>query len=98
VAHLNIQDVNVVIVFPGETFDHKPEPEKHEIGSAFQQLCARGAGIAGIVVPVWLDSFGRMKFIAHLCGRKQVVVLFALGRDRLHQQWHVAASSTPRGA
>jgi hypothetical protein len=42
VAHLNIQNVTVVIVFPRETFDPKPEPEKHEISSPLQ-LCARGA-------------------------------------------------------
>jgi hypothetical protein len=52
VAHLKIQNVNVVVVFLGQTFDRKPQAEKLEISTALQ-LCARGAGIAGNVVPVW---------------------------------------------
>lgn len=63
IAHLKIQNVNVAIVFLNQAFDHKPDAEKNEIQASLQ-LCARGAGIAGNVVPVWLDSLGRMKFIA----------------------------------
>jgi hypothetical protein len=62
VAHLKIQNVNVVVVFLSESFEHKPQAEKLEISGGLQ-ICARAAGLAGNVVPVWLDAFGRMKFV-----------------------------------
>jgi len=63
IAHINIQNVNVIVVFLDQSFDLKPEAEKHEINATLQ-VCARGAGLAGNVVPVWQDASGIMKFIA----------------------------------
>ena len=67
IAHLNLPGpqgpVNVVIVFLNESFDHKPEQEKHQIQAALQ-VCARSANLEGNVVPVWLDAFGNTKFLA----------------------------------
>lgn len=68
IAHLNLPGtngdrVNVIVVFLNEQFDHKPEPDKHKIHSALQ-ICASQAGLAGNVVPVWMDSLGHTKFIA----------------------------------
>jgi len=67
IAHLNLPGpqgpVNVIIVFLNTAFDHKTEQEKNQIWQGLQ-ACATNAGLAGNVVPVWLDSLGRMKFIA----------------------------------
>lgn len=63
IAHLNIQNVNVVIAFLNEAFDRQPDNEKHRIHNALQ-LCARRANLAGNVVPVWMDASGNTKFIA----------------------------------
>lgn len=63
VAHLNIQAVNVVIIFLNSHFDSMLPDQQH--GAHLRlQLAAGAAGLAGNVVPVWLDPFGRMKFIA----------------------------------
>ena len=63
VAHLNIQGVNVVIIFLGSDFDHKSQQEQNEVRAALQ-ICSSNAGLAGNVVLVWLDAFGRFKFLA----------------------------------
>ncbi len=68
IAHLNLpgtggQRVNVIVVFLNEQFDLKPEADKHSIHNALQ-VCAAQADLAGNVVPVWMDSSGRTKFIA----------------------------------
>lgn len=63
VAHLNIQNVNVVVIFLGHAFDHQTDSQKAELQTALQ-ICARNAGLAGNVVLVWRDTFGHMKFLA----------------------------------
>lgn len=62
VAHLNIQNVNVII-FVASAFEHKTPREQASI-QATLQLSATSAGLAGNVVLVWLDQFGRTKFLA----------------------------------
>ena len=44
-------------------FDHRTDQEKQQIHAELQ-LCAQRTNLAGNVVPVWQDSFGRMRFIA----------------------------------
>jgi hypothetical protein len=63
VAHLNIQNVNVIIIFLNTAFDSKAPQAQHAIHMQLQAAAA-SAGLAGNVVPVWQDSFGRTKFIA----------------------------------
>jgi hypothetical protein len=63
VAHLRIQDVDVVIAFLGSSFDQRSQPEQNEVGAALQ-LCSRNAGLVGNVVLVWKDAVGRFKFLA----------------------------------
>jgi hypothetical protein len=63
VAHLNIQAVNVVIIFLDRHFDSMLPDQQHGAHRRLE-LAARAAGLTGNVVPVWLDAFGRMKFIA----------------------------------
>jgi hypothetical protein len=58
VAHLNIQDVELVIVFVDQA-----SREKREIYAALFD-CAKRAGLSGTVVAVWQDEFGRTRFIA----------------------------------
>ena len=63
VAHLKIQNVDLVVIFLNTTFDSKPPQEQQTIQLNLQ-AAAMSAGLAGNVVPVWLDPFGRTKFIA----------------------------------
>ncbi|MCE5306076.1 MAG: hypothetical protein LLG20_00380 [Acidobacteriales bacterium] len=63
VAHLNIQNVNLVVIFLNTAFDSKSPQEQQTIHMTLQ-AAATSAGLAGNVVPVWLDPFGRTKFIA----------------------------------
>ncbi|HWB85071.1 MAG TPA: hypothetical protein VG675_13080 [Bryobacteraceae bacterium] len=63
VAHLNIQSVNVIIIFLDRIFDSKPADEQHAIHTRLQ-IAATSAGLAGNVVPVWVDQLGRTRFIA----------------------------------
>jgi hypothetical protein len=63
VAHLNIQNVNVIIIFLANAFEHKQPQEKGAIQAALQVSATR-AGLAGNAVLVWLDDFGQMKFMA----------------------------------
>ena len=63
VAHLNIQNVNIVIVFLNQAFDRKTDQEQHQTQSALQ-FASQQVGWNGNVVPVWTDAFGRTKFIA----------------------------------
>jgi len=63
VAHLKIQNVNVVIVFLGPAFEHQTQQQQGEFQAALQ-LCAANAGLAGNVVLVWQDSLQRIKFLA----------------------------------
>jgi hypothetical protein len=63
VAHLNIQNVNLVIIFLNSQFDSISADQQHAAHRRLQ-MAATSAGLAGNVVPVWLDPFGNMKFIA----------------------------------
>ena len=63
IAHLNIQSVNVIIVFLNQLFESKSPDEQRTIQLRLQSA-ATGAGLAGNVVPVWRDQLGRTKFIA----------------------------------
>jgi hypothetical protein len=63
VAHLNVQNVNLIVIFLNTSFDSKLPQEQHAIHLALQSA-ATNAGLAGNVVPVWHDPFGRTKFIA----------------------------------
>jgi hypothetical protein len=58
-----VQNINVIVIFLNTTFDSKPAAEQHGIQVTLQ-AAARNAGLAGNVVPVWRDPFGRTKFIA----------------------------------
>ena len=55
-AHLNILDVRVVVVFMAL----RPSPELY----GTLQRSAQQAGLAGNVVVVWPDEFGRTRFLA----------------------------------
>lgn len=63
VAHLNVQNVNVVIVFLASDFEYQTDQQKSEVQNALQ-ICAANAGLAGNVVLVWQDSLQRIKFLA----------------------------------
>lgn len=63
IAHLRIQGVDVVTAFLDSAFDHKTQREQSQISAAIQS-CSRNAGLAGNVVLVWQDAFGRFKFLA----------------------------------
>lgn len=64
IAHIREQDQDMIIIQLASTFDLKPQKEQLKIKDALQ-ICATSAKLAGIVVPVWLDSSGSdYKFIA----------------------------------
>jgi hypothetical protein len=63
VAHINVQNVNLVIVFVKPELGQRPRIEQQQVLEALQ-VCARAAGLAGNVVPVWQDITGRLNFIA----------------------------------
>jgi hypothetical protein len=58
VAHLDVEDVQLVIVFVDQC-----SREKHGIYATLHG-CATRAGLSGTVVAVWQDEFGRTRFIA----------------------------------
>lgn len=62
IAHLREQGVDLIIVPLKSDFGHKSDEEQSEIIN-WLQLCARHAGLAGKVVPVWQDGNGH-RFIA----------------------------------
>lgn len=63
IAHLNLRDVPVVIVFPPNSFDLKTAAERQRIQAAIR-ICAESAGMPGDVILVWQDQHGTMRFIA----------------------------------
>jgi len=63
VAHIREQGVDLIIVPLDRSFGHKSQSEQAEIAGDLQ-TCAMSAGLAGTVVPVWDDGFGRMMFFA----------------------------------
>jgi hypothetical protein len=56
IAHLNVQDVKVVVVF----VDGASAPSQYES----LQAAAAQAGLDGNIVVVWPDEFGRTRFLA----------------------------------
>jgi hypothetical protein len=63
VAHINVQGVNVVVVFVNPGLGLRPRIEQQQVLDALQS-CASAAGLAGNVVLVWRDNAGLMNFIA----------------------------------
>jgi hypothetical protein len=62
IAHLREQGQDMVIVPLESSFGSKSQSDQQAAISGLQ-LCARRAGLAGTVVPVWTDGNG-FKFIA----------------------------------
>lgn len=63
VAHLNVQGVNLIVVFVNPNVGQRPAFSQQQLVNALQ-ACAKSAGLAGNVVPVWTDSGGRLNFLA----------------------------------
>ncbi|WDQ17450.1 hypothetical protein [Rhodopirellula sp. P2] len=63
VAHVREQGQQMIIVFVGATFGRKTTTEQNNARDTLQG-CARAAGLAGTVVPVWDAGGGRMGFLA----------------------------------
>ncbi len=63
VAHLDIQDVQLVVVFLGSDFDTKTEREKLDFHAGLER-CAERAGLAGSVVILWQDPSRCTRFLA----------------------------------
>jgi hypothetical protein len=63
IAHIREQGVDMIIVPLDQSFDYQSDAEKHAAIRDLQMRC-RGAGLAGTVVPVWLNAIGTMMFIA----------------------------------
>lgn len=62
VAHLNIENQNMIVIPLDSTFRLSPQSEKVETYEQLQ-ICASGAGLKGHVVVVWQDVSG-IKFMA----------------------------------
>lgn len=62
IAHLRQQGQDMIIVPLESSFGNKSNDDQHA-GIAKLQARARGAGLAGTIVPVW-ESGGRISFIA----------------------------------
>ncbi len=77
VACLNIQDVELVIVFVGHA-----SRDKRDIYASLPG-CAQRAGLNGNVVAVWQDEFGRTRFIAP---PEQHPFFQVMGYDQLYAQ------------
>ena len=56
-ARMVIQDVEILIVFPGPQFDSRPAEERDRV---FEELCARSSCEVAVV---WLDGCGEKKFL-----------------------------------
>jgi len=63
VAQLDIQDVQLLVIFLPSDFDSKAATEKLEFHATLER-CAETAGLAGNVVILWQDSSNRTRFIA----------------------------------
>lgn len=63
VVHVREQGVDLVIVPLDRSFGSKVRSEQDVIVAELQ-VHARGAGLAGAVVPVWDSGGGRMGFLA----------------------------------
>jgi len=63
VAHIQQQSVHLIIIHLDPSFGRKTSTEQNQTTGALQG-CARAAGLAGTVVPVWDAGEGRMAFLA----------------------------------
>ena len=63
VAHIREQGADLVIIPLDDSFGHESPQEQRRITNSLQ-MCASGAGLAGLVVPVWDAGGGRMGFLA----------------------------------
>ncbi len=63
IAHLRRQGQDMIIVPLDRSFGHKLNTDQNEICAGLQ-ACARGAGLAGTVVPVWDAGGEKMAFLA----------------------------------
>lgn len=63
VAHIREQGVDLVIVFVSSSFGHESSTQQNRTIDGLQ-VCARSAGLAGTVVPVWDSGGGCISFIA----------------------------------
>jgi hypothetical protein len=63
IAHLRAQGQDMIIVPLDSAFEHKSQTDQSGAIDDLQ-LHARGAGLAGLVIPVWDAGGGRMAFIA----------------------------------
>ncbi len=61
VAHIREQGQNMIIVFVDRSVGSKSKLEQTGIANSIE-ACACAAGLAGCVVLVWNDGFGRMAF------------------------------------
>lgn len=62
IAHLRKQGIDLIIVPLESGFGLKSSGEQSEVVGSIQH-CARSAGLAGTVVPVWRDGSGH-RFLA----------------------------------
>jgi hypothetical protein len=63
VAHIREQGQDMIIVPLDSAFGRKITSEQQSVRTELQAR-SRAAGLAGTVVPVWDDGFGRMGFFA----------------------------------
>lgn len=54
-AHIREQGVDLIIIPLDSSFGYKSETDQHDIISSLQ-ACARSAGLAGTVVPIWEEG------------------------------------------
>lgn len=55
IAHIREQGVDMIIVIVDQHFGQRPPQEQSKIIESLQS-CARAAGLAGTVVPVWREG------------------------------------------
>jgi len=63
VAHLREQGQDMIVVVVASSFGARTNTEQNRVRDQLQ-ACARSAGLAGTVVPVWDAGAGRMGFLA----------------------------------
>lgn len=63
IAHIREQGQDIIVVVVKSNFKHMPSADQEAFCVSLTQ-CARSAGLAGTVVPVWEDGGGRLGFLA----------------------------------
>lgn len=63
VAHIREQQTDLIIIPLDARYGLEAQSQQEEARDELQ-LRANAAGLAGTVVPVWKDAFGRMLFLA----------------------------------